>query len=98
MQAHTRTLRTNVSNHQKEVDLPMSAGDMIRRISGDLPRWAIMLKGLRHREGLTQKQLGQMLDIEQSNISLMERGKRAIGKQLAKRLAEFFKTDYQFFL
>lgn len=96
MQARTKTHRTKVSDRQS--DTPMSAGEMIRKISGDLPKWAVMLKGLRHREGLTQVQLGEALSIEQTNISLMERGKRSIGKQLAKRLADFFKTDYRLFL
>lgn len=36
--------------------------------------------------------------IAQTNISQMELGKRTIGKNLAKKLAAFFKTDYRLFL
>lgn len=77
---------------------PMSADDMIKKICGDLPEWAVALKGLRYRERLTQTDLGNLLNIEQTNISQMERGKRPIGKTLAKRLAKIFKTDYRLFL
>lgn len=62
------------------------------------PLWSVILRGLRNREGFTQAQLGELTGIAQTNISQMERGVRAIGKQLAKRFAEFFKTDYRVFL
>lgn len=67
-------------------------------IHSDLPRWAIAFCGLRHREGLTQVKIGSMLGIPQGNISQIEHGKRPIGKQIAKRIAELFKTDYRLFL
>ncbi len=62
------------------------------------PQGAVMLRGLRNREGITQAELGKLLDIEQTNISKMELGKRQIGKQIAKRLAKIFDTDYRLFL
>jgi len=42
--------------------------------------------------------MGELLGIPQGNISQMERGKRPIGKQIAKRLADLFHTDYHLFL
>ncbi|MFI5343056.1 MAG: helix-turn-helix domain-containing protein [Chlamydiales bacterium] len=42
--------------------------------------------------------LGEILGIDQTNISKMELGKRSIRKALAKKLANFFKTDYHLFL
>ena len=72
----------------------MSAEEAIKKICGDLPEWAVALRGLRYREGLTQKALGELLGIEQTNISKMEQGKRPIGKTVAKRLAKIFKSDY----
>lgn len=59
---------------------------------------AIMLRGSRHKQGLTQNQLAELLDISQHHISEMENGKRSIGKEMAKRLAKVFKTDYRMFL
>ncbi len=58
----------------------------------------LMLRGCRHKEEMTQKELAEVLDISQHHISEMENGKRPIGKQMAKRLAAFFKTDYRIFL
>ena len=56
------------------------------------------IRGLRLREGLTQEQLARLLGIKRTNLSEMENGKRPIGKNMAKRLAQALKTDYKAFL
>ena len=56
------------------------------------------LRGLRSREGLTQKQLAEMIGVKPSHISEMENGKRTIGKEMAKRLAKALETEYKIFL
>lgn len=76
----------------------ISVSDYYKQSYGDFPRWAVLLSGLRNREGLTQKELGNMIGVAQYHISRMERGIRPIGKNIAKRLAKFFKTDYRLFL
>lgn len=81
-----------------EEEKSISAEDNPEQFYGDFPRWAISLSGLRYREGLTQKQLGEMIGVKQSSISLMERGMRPIGKKIAQRIAKVFKTDYRIFL
>lgn len=99
MQAHMRKHRINdteISFVAEET--PMSADEMIGKLCNNLPEWAVVLRGLRHREGLTQVSMGELLGIPQGNISQMERGKRPIGKQIAKRLADLFHTDYHLFL
>lgn len=55
------------------------------------------LKGLRFREGLTQKQLAEMIGVRPNYISEIENGKRSIGKDIAKRLAEALRTEYKVF-
>jgi len=54
--------------------------------------------GLRSREGLTQKQLAEMIGARPTHISEMENGKRPIGKGMAKRLAKALRTEYKIFL
>jgi antitoxin component HigA of HigAB toxin-antitoxin module len=56
------------------------------------------LRGLRSREGLTQKQLSEMIGAKPSHISEMENGKRPIGRDMAKRLAKALRTEYKVFL
>ncbi len=56
------------------------------------------IRGLRLREGLTQEHLAHLLGIKRTNLSEMENGKRPIGKNMAKRLAQVLKTNYKIFL
>lgn len=56
------------------------------------------LKGSRVKEGLTQAALAEMTGIPQRHISEMENGKRPIGKETARKLAEVLKVDYRVFL
>lgn len=58
----------------------------------------IYLKGSRCREELTQVQLAEITGIPRRHISEMESGKRAIGKERAKKLAEALHADYRMFL
>lgn len=74
----------------------------IREVFGDIiderGDAGAVLKGLRHRENLTQAEFAKSLGIIQANLSAMETGKRAIGKELAKRIGGKFKLDYRIFL
>lgn len=58
----------------------------------------VMIKGSRVKEGMTQAQLAKCLKIQQSHVSEMEHGSRSIGKNMAKKLAKIFNTDYRVFL
>jgi len=55
----------------------------------------VALRAYRNREGLTQKQLTELTGIPQHHISEMENGKRSIGKERARRLAEALHCDYR---
>lgn len=52
-----------------------------------------ILRGARHREGLTQAQLAAKVGVKPSHISEMEKGKRPIGKDMASRLAKALNTS-----
>ncbi|EKD82886.1 MAG: Transcriptional regulator [uncultured bacterium] len=57
-----------------------------------------ILRGLRYRDGRSQKWLAEQLGMKQPNISAMEKGERPIGKNLAKKLGELFNIGYKVFL
>ncbi len=59
---------------------------------------AAMLRVTRAERKLTQKALGQAIGMRASNVSEMERGKRAISLATAKRLAAVLQTSYKDFL
>jgi len=56
------------------------------------------LKGARLIHELTQAQLAALIGVKPGHISEMEKGKRTIGKDMAKRLAKALKTSYKVFL
>lgn len=57
------------------------------------------LRGARAREGLTQRELAGRTGIPQRHISEMESGKRTIGRERARKLAEALHVaDYRVFL
>ena len=58
----------------------------------------VLLRGLRYREGLSQIEFAKKLNVSQTNLSAMENGRRAIGKELAKRIGDIFGLDYRVFL
>jgi DNA-binding XRE family transcriptional regulator len=56
------------------------------------------LRGLRTREGITQKELAEKLGIQQHHVSEMEGGTRNIGLVMAKRIAEAYDISHRVFL
>jgi plasmid maintenance system antidote protein VapI len=56
------------------------------------------LNGARLMYELTQAQLAAMIGVKPGHISEMEKGKRPIGKEMARRLAKALNTSYKVFL
>lgn len=56
------------------------------------------LRGLRTREGITQKALAVRLGIRQHHVSEMEKGVRPITLEMAKRIGEAYNISYKVFL
>lgn len=56
------------------------------------------LQAARAKAGLNQTELSEKTGIRQSHISEMEKGKRAIGKAVAKKLAAALGVDHRIFL
>ena len=57
-----------------------------------------VLRGLRYRDSLTQVDLSKLAGIPRRHISEMENGKRPIGRQTARKLADALNTDPRMFL
>lgn len=101
MSVHTRTRRTKPSHtrkrsHEGEKSIPWR--EAFKSLIHKHAEGGLILKGCRSKKNVTQKTLADALDISQHHISEMENGKRPIGKEMAKRFAKFFKTDYRIFL
>jgi DNA-binding XRE family transcriptional regulator len=56
------------------------------------------LRGVRYREDISQRQLSKLTGVSVQNISAMENGRRAIGKDMAKRLGKALNTDWRLLL
>lgn len=63
---------------------------------GSIP--ASILRGARSKAEITQTRLSELTGIPQRHISEMERGKRPIGKETAKKLATALNVDYRLFM
>jgi DNA-binding XRE family transcriptional regulator len=61
-------------------------------------RAGVSLRGLRYREDISQRRLSELTDIPQRHLSEMENGKRVIGKETARKLADALHADYRVFL
>lgn len=76
--------------------------ESIENILGDLiaehGEPAVLLKGLRTKEGLSQVGFAKAVELTQQNLSAMENGRRSIGKEVAKRIAKKFDIDYRLLL
>jgi len=56
------------------------------------------LRGLRTRDGITQKELANTLCIRQHHVSEMEKGVRTISLDMAKRIGKAYNISYKVFL
>ena len=71
--------------------------DLFKEISKDITP-GTLLKDLREAQGLTQKELGEALDIPGNRVSDFETGHRAISKDIAKKLSNIFKVNASRFI
>lgn len=84
-----------VANNDQDLETIESVfGDLISEYGES----AVLLKGLRTRENLSQVEFAKAIEISQANLSAMENGRRPIGKTIAKRIAKEFGVDYRIFL
>ncbi len=101
MSVRTRTHHTKISRARSQVQIQKKRTpwrEVAKKEISQFSEAGVMLRGCRYKKGITQVDLSKATGIQQNHISEMENGKRTIGKEMAKRLAKFFKTDYRIFL
>jgi len=84
--------------HRVEEEELLSFEEFFNDEKDSLPEGAKFLRGLRYKEDMTQEDFAAAIGVTQSNLSAMENGRRTIGKEVAKRIAEIFETNYRYFL
>ena len=89
-----RLMRDLGFEHQRDEKIPWRQALDINpeKLPGEL------LVGARYREDMTQERLAEKTGIPRRHISEMERGKRPIGKQNAKKLGDVLNVDPRLFL
>jgi DNA-binding XRE family transcriptional regulator len=85
-----------VREYQVEENVP--ADDVLRDVHEKYGKTGSVIRGFRAREDMTQIELAKKLSVAQGDLSKMENGKRSIGKEMARRLAKVFNTDYRVFI
>jgi DNA-binding XRE family transcriptional regulator len=83
---------------KKAADEGVPADEVFADLYKDTSKPATVLRGFRARDEMTQAELAGKLGTNQANVAKMESGARPIGKEMAKKLAAIFKTDYRVFL
>lgn len=86
-----------LQSHDENAEL-VPADEVFKDLDEKYGKTGTTIRGLRVRDGITQKNLAQKLAIHQTHISQIENGKRVVGKNLARKLAKVFRTDYRLFL
>ena len=66
--------------------------EVFAEINAKYTKTGALLKAVRLREGLNQKDFAKLIKVTQGDLSKMEHGKRPIGKILVERIAKKFKS------
>ncbi|MCE5318210.1 MAG: helix-turn-helix domain-containing protein [Parachlamydia sp.] len=100
MWARTKTHHTdgNVTDVRSTLNERKNWNDFFKNELENHPKQGLYLKGLRLREGYSQKELGALIEVSRYHISAMEHGTRPIDKEQARRLGQVFKVPYKKFL
>lgn len=85
-----------LSDYRAE-DESVSLDEAFRELNYKYSKQGNVLCGLRLKKGWTQAELAKKIGTSQANVAAIENGNRKIGKNLAQKLAEVFKTSYSVF-
>lgn len=96
--SHKKELEKVLEEYSEEVYTPIAWEVLAKDRIEKYKKSGLVLRGMRYREGLSQKQLAEASGISQNEISNIENGKRTVGKKVAEKLAKVLNFDYRMLL
>lgn len=81
-----------------QADLGIDANAFFSEMDKKYTEAGALLRGTRHREGMSQIEFAKRIGVTQGDLSKMEKGSRSIGKSIAKRIEKEFGVNYRYFL
>lgn len=96
--SHQKELEKLLKKYSKEDDSPVAWEVLAKERIEKYRKSGLVLRGMRYREGFSQKRLAEASGITQNEISNIENGKRTVGKKIAEKLAKVLNFDYRMLL
>lgn len=96
--SHQKELEKILEKYSEDDDTPVAWEVLAKERIEKYRKSGLVLRGMRYREGLSQKHLAEISGITQNEISNIENGKRTVGKKVAEKLAKVLNFDYRMLL
>lgn len=96
--SHQKELEKFLEKYSEDDDTPVAWEILAKERTEKYKKSGLVLRGMRYREGLSQKSLAEASGITQNEISNIENGKRTVGKKVAGKLAKALNFDYRMLL
>ena len=96
--SHQKELEKILEKYSEDDDTPVAWEVLAKERIEKYRKSGLVLRGMRYREGLSQKHLAKTSGITQNEISNIENGKRTVGKKVAEKLAKALNFDYRMLL
>ena len=87
-----------LEKHSEEDDEPVEWEVLAEERIKKHKRAGLVLRGMRYRESISQKELAKRSGVHQNEISKIENGKRGVGEKVAMKLAEALNFNYKLLL
>lgn len=95
---HMREVEKLLTKYDEDDNEPVSWEVLAKERIEKHKEAGLVLRGIRYRESMSQKELAKKSKVSQNEISKIENGKRAVGEKVAKRLAKALNIDYRLLL
>lgn len=91
-------VESSLKKYSKESEAPVAWEVLAKERIEKYKKAGLVLRGMRYREGMSQKELASKSGVSQNEISKIENGKRTVGKKVAEKLAEVLNFNYRLLL